>query len=164
MAKIEIGKPVGFLTPLVDLGRDRKSHKLWLFRCICGTTKTLREEHVSTGNTLSCGCHRQAPRIRPYEYLFNRLKATGHSVELTYEEFLEFTKETTCHYCGSEVHFSITLRRGGRERTNLDRKDSTLGYSKSNCVVCCKRCNIAKNNHFTYEEWVQIGKLIRSWR
>jgi hypothetical protein len=27
----------------------------------------------------------------------------------------------------------------------------------------CPRCNWAKYNHFTYDEWVQIRKVIRSW-
>ena len=44
---------------------------------------------------------------------------------------------------------------------NLDRKDSIKGYTKENCVVCCKRCNRAKSNLFSYEEWLEIGKFIQ---
>lgn len=45
----------------------------------------------------------------------------------------------------------------------LDRKDSFEGYSVENCVVCCSRCNQAKSNFFTYEQWVEIGKVIKSF-
>ena len=39
-----------------------------------------------------------------------------------------------------------------------------MPYYMDNVVVCCGRCNYAKNDHFSYGEWKQIGALIRSWR
>lgn len=30
--------------------------------------------------------------------------------------------------------------------------------------TCCARCNWSKGDQFTYEEWKQIGDLIRSWK
>jgi hypothetical protein len=47
--------------------------------------------------------------------------------------------------------------------SNLDRKDSSGAYEASNVVPCCRRCNYGKNNMFTYEEWMAIGQVIRSW-
>jgi hypothetical protein len=52
----------------------------------------------------------------------------------------------------------------GARGYNLDRKDSSVGYVISNLVVCCKRCNLSKADRFTYEEWVEIGKVIRKMR
>jgi hypothetical protein len=82
---------------------------------------------------------------------------------LTYDEFLKFTVINERHYCGSAVTWSeFNISRNG-SHYNLDRKDPNVGYVKSNCVVCCHRCNRAKSNLFTYEEWVQVGAFIRSW-
>ena len=97
------------------------------------------------GSTLSCGCFRRTPKLRPYEYLYNRIKQGKHEVTMTYEEFLAFTKEDKCHYCNAPVRFKIHIYGEGESPTNLDRKDNSIGYSKNNCVVCCKRCNVGKN-------------------
>ena len=157
-----IGKTFGRLVVVSPLERV-KSHRMWRCRCSCGVYKLIRQEHLISNSTVSCGCFRNTPKLRPYEYLYNRIKQGKHEVIFTYEEFLEFTNETNCHYCDAPVHFKIHIYVEGESPTNLDRKDSALGYSKQNCVVCCKRCNVAKNNHFTYEEWVEIGKVIKSW-
>ena len=39
-----------------------------------------------------------------------------------------------CHYCG------VSGPNG------IDRIDSSLGYSRNNCVPCCKHCNYVKGN------------------
>jgi hypothetical protein len=43
-----------------------------------------------------------------------------------------------CHWCGGP---------GG----GVDRVDSTRGYTKDNCVPCCKICNVAKNDLSVHE-------------
>jgi 5-methylcytosine-specific restriction endonuclease McrA len=55
-------------------------------------------------------------------------------------------------------------RNGGGTGSFLDRKDSSKPYEMENIVVCCVRCNKAKNTHFTYEEWKELGTVIRKWR
>ena len=143
------------------------NHRRCLCRCICGEEKRVNVKHLHTGESKGCHCTNLGKRIRPYEAAFNLLvrQCREYSVELTYEEYLDFTKEVECHYCGSPIqwnaHNLIAHKNCGH---HLDRKDNTLGYSKENCVVCCPRCNRAKSNHFTYEEWVQIGALIKSWK
>lgn len=156
-----LGKIFGRFVVVSTLQR-RKSYRMWMCRCSCGVEKLVRQEHLLSSSTTSCGCRKHEPVLRVFESLYNRLlQSSKHPVELTYEEFLEFTKQHRCHYCGCEIVFDTRIVK--QDRCNLDRKDSYKGYSKDNCVVCCKRCNIAKNNHFTYEEWVKIGNLIRSW-
>ncbi len=49
----------------------------------------------------------------------------------------------------------------GYPSTGLDRIDNTLGHSIENCVPCCKECNIARNDLFTSEEMLIIGKAIK---
>jgi hypothetical protein len=98
-------------------------------------------------------------RIRPYEVLYNILvygaKRRNIFMGLTYEEFLEFTNVFDCTYCGTSITW------GTHTKTNMDRKDSSLGYTKDNCCVCCKTCNSVKNNIFSHQEALKLGKVIK---
>lgn len=44
-----------------------------------------------------------------------------------------------CTYCGSLANWPTS-------RNGIDRVDSTVGYTATNCVSCCTRCNSAKND------------------
>lgn len=150
---------------------------IWRCKCDCGNTVTLRSSYL-LGSKQDCGCSYRGGvpqqiggraaalklRKRPFEALYNSLhrRADNKRLEvLTYEEFLEFTTIQNCHYCGDGLVWAkYSLGRNGRA-ANLDRKDSGQGYTKGNVVVCCIRCNKAKLNHFTYDEWVKIGTFIR---
>jgi len=43
----------------------------------------------------------------------------------------------------------------------LDRKDSSIGYCMENVVPCCKECNQAKRDWFTFDEMIVIGAAIK---
>ena len=59
-----------------------------------------------------------------------------------------------CHYC------SFPHDRGG---VGLDRLDNEKGYLLDNVVSCCYECNVARSDHFTYEEMKNVlGPAIRS--
>jgi hypothetical protein len=107
-----------------------------------------------------------ARRKRPFESLYNSLVYTSKSrhieLSLTYEDLLSFVGTPDCHYCGGVIGWHPYYSSRAGVSTNLDRKDSGQGYSKENCVVCCSRCNLGKGDRFTYEEWLEIGKVIRA--
>lgn len=70
------------------------------------------------------------------------------------KDFIKYSLENPCTYCGFPS-------------TGLDRINNNLGHTKSNCIPCCKECNIARNNNFTYEEMIELGlaiKIIKSKR
>jgi hypothetical protein len=100
-------------------------------------------------------------RKRPFEFKYNQfVNAVNHAIkvhaiDLSYEDFLVYTKTTTCHYCGEFIDWENNVR------YNLDRKDNEKGYSKENCVVCCKFCNWLKGNKFTYEEFILLVPALR---
>lgn len=106
------------------------------------------------------------PRLRPYEalyrYFLRMAERVNHTVELSYEEFLGFVSIDECHYCGSLISWVKSTQSRESLSYNLDRKDNSHGYSVSNCVVCCTRCNLSKGNRFTYDEWKKIGAFIKS--
>jgi len=147
----------------------KKREIFWTCTCECGTVRDVRGNDLKNGDSTSCGCKRDEKRgqnrLRPYESIYNLIlkNPDKHKVDLTYEQFVKFTEINECSYCKSSVNWSAYDYKKNGSAYNLDRKDSNLGYSIENCVVSCKRCNRAKNNHFTYEEWVKIGELIQSW-
>ena len=146
---------------------NKNSHPQWLCKCECGTIKPVDGPGLRHGLIKSCGC---SIYIRPYESLYNycMFHANREHPELlhtlTFEEFVEFTASPFCHYCGEAVVFVVRNINGARAiRYNLDRKNNAEGYCKPNLVVCCKVCNYTKGNRFTYEQFIEIGKVIRSF-
>jgi len=154
-----------------------KGASMFVCRCDCGKESVVRGNALSSGKSNSCGCRRlenlRAKLCgRPFEFQYNLLVAGAAkrtksiAVDLSYEEFIGYTKEERCHYCDERVNW--VLRACDRPKLgysyNLDRKNSEIGYSTDNCVVCCRRCNWSKSDQFSYEEWKQIGNTIKSWR
>jgi len=64
------------------------------------------------------------------------------SFELTQEEFSLFWNKE-CSYCGSKI-----------DTVGIDRVNNDLGYTKDNCVSCCKICNKMKLS-LTLDEWYE---------
>jgi hypothetical protein len=107
-------------------------------------------------------------RIRPYEALFNkftydRLRA-GQECYLTFEDFLVFTEQVRCHYCGGSVSWAAYGLQKNGYRYNLDRKDNTKGYIKGNLTVCCWPCNEMKGDRLSYEEMKAAMKVVLAMR
>ena len=163
------GRTFGYWEVLQKSERSSKSHHpYWTCVCLCGVEKDVEGGSLVRGTSLSCGCKFG---LRPYESVYNMLVSKNNGrgkpllVEFSYSVFLlAFVPITSCHYCDDRIVWTAKNTVTGKQRYNLDRKDPKVGYTLENCVVCCPRCNRAKSNHFTYEEWVQIGALIKSWK
>jgi hypothetical protein len=67
--------------------------------------------------------------------------------DYTIEEMIEISNKP-CVYCGDT------------NRIGLDRIDNNKGHTKDNTVPCCYECNCARNNNFTHEEMLLLGKTI----
>lgn len=143
---------------------------MWNVRCICGfefesLTQDLKRQECRN-------CRMRHTRKRPYESLYNTFVAKAskrYPVQITYDDFLSFTAVTQCHYCDGPISWLQFQTRPRNRKSkgqsyNLDRKNNSLPYTVENVVVCCARCNLAKNKSFTYDEWLQLGNLIKSWR
>jgi hypothetical protein len=50
----------------------------------------------------------------------------------------------TCMYCGAPPHRVNTVRGEKFTYNGIDRVDNLMGYSSSNCVPCCAKCNEVK--------------------
>ena len=134
----------------------------WNCVCDCGNKTLTRARVLKNDHKRSCGC---LVWLRPFESLYNFLIKTstfrGVENSLSYEDFLEFTKISNCHYCNALVTWAEFNINKNRSAYNLDRKDNNLGYVKDNCLVCCRRCNSGKGKYFTYEQWFEMTKPFR---
>lgn len=168
-------EPVGVL-------KDNRSIA-YLCHCLCGNDRVVEGSILRSGESISCGCYQvDCRRKKPFESLYNRLVRTAskynHEVQFSYEEFVKFTCEKTCHYCSGPVEWNAYTSQWEPKRLrrvkdaeppsrikhtgyNLDRKDNNLGYSVDNCVVCCGWCNRTKGDRFTYEEFMLLSPVLR---
>lgn len=119
--------------------------------------------------SLKCKTHSHIKK--PFESLYNRILSSSkrknrkHApVNLTYEEFLEFTKINRCYYCYKHIDWTPYCTVNGKFKSSayyLDRIDNNKGYSKDNCLVCCTKCNKTRGNRYTYDEWYGMTEYFR---
>lgn len=142
---------------------NEKGHKpgaFWKCLCICGNESIVGGYSLRSGATKSCG-HYIYNKKRPFESRYNTLlknaKSRGYDIDLTYEQYLKFTKILNCHYCELPlIWHPYTSQECSTYRSNLDRKDNNLGYSVENCVVCCWFCNDLKGRRLNYKQMMLL--------
>jgi len=104
-------------------------------------------------------------RSRPYEALYNMLvkhcEERDKYIKLSYEDFLYFTQFDKCFYCLDDISWTKYNLSVNGSRTNMDRKDHRIGYLKSNIVQCCWKCNNAKSNKYTFDDWYGMTAYYR---
>ncbi len=157
----------------------------YICRCDCGKTKKVRKDHLKSGRTKSCGCsfsefRKRAtrnwvnPLLKPDNYtakynLYKRYRATAWERKLEFSvpilEFVEIAM-MPCTYCQKEADKTIKSAESKShiKYTGIDRKDSSKGYTKENIVPCCTQCNMIKNNLLSYEEMIEVMKLVKKMR
>lgn len=94
--------------------------------------------------------NRRSGRAR-YNHLRAEARRRSIPCSLTYEEFAR-VRIGACAYCGR----ALPATGGG-----LDRKDNGVGYTISNVVPCCGRCNQMKSDWLGYEEMLQVGATLK---
>jgi hypothetical protein len=147
-------------------------YRVYVFDCInckineIRSSKTYLKSH--SGKCIYC-THKGTPFKSSFNHLKDSVARTNQKRKkfkefgLTFEDFLEFVKIKNCHYCNSPIQW-VEHTGKGQHKYNLDRKDSNLGYIKTNLVVCCWRCNQMKGSQFSYEEFKAVVNLLNSMR
>jgi len=185
-----VGNVYGRLTvlSLARRGTDDRKYYYWLCRCNCGVEKVIHQELLRSGRTKSCGCllldSRKAKGNRNdvmLRKLYHSLKKRHHkrfseSKIISFESLKKLSIKE-CFYCGSipiskqeDIRYD---RRGDNNKVKIsdavlftngiDRIDSSLGYTLTNVVSCCKHCNTAKSSLSQEEFKALVRRIYFHW-
>jgi len=97
---------------------------------------------------------------RLYRDIKRRCLRRKYDLKLTFEEFKKIIFKN-CIYCGAKPE--IRSRHENRvvqlATNSVDRVDSSIGYTKPNCVPCCITCNFMKQSYSKKDFIEQCGKI-----
>ena len=155
----------------VSSHRDKKGNLHFDCRCECGRVVPVCALNLRSWKSTQCRECWNSNRLRPFESLFNlaRNSAVTPSAPkqpprdwtLSYEEFCDIINAGRCHYCWAPLAWSAYMSHRSSVNYQMDRKDNGSGYVQGNVVACCKRCNYAKGNRYSYAEWFAMNKHFR---
>lgn len=96
----------------------------------------------------------------------SRKRKGKHSFTISKAEFIAWWTETekVCAYCGiNKQQQRLAFERMGRPMRDaelqIDRKDSSRGYSVENICFACRVCNEHKRDFFSYEQFRRIAQI-----
>lgn len=165
------GKRFGKLT-VASRAEKVKYNQYWNCLCDCGITKAIIGIALTSGGTVSCGCHRK--EIHTIHGNTSKHKLTGawrswnqmirRCTDKKHESYKRYG-ERGITVCEEWLSFENFLHDMG-DRPNgktLDRIDNNKGYSKENCrwATMAKQQNNKTSNHFI--EFNGMRKTIAEW-
>jgi hypothetical protein len=137
----------GKLTIMGQASRAKGSRMVSVI-CECGNKKVVKFHALLSGNTKSCGaCPKEKLSYKEraiFEAYIKNANQRGFVFELTEAEFFDLISRK-CSYCGNSPMSRYT--KNGPLQNGIDRYDNTIGYTKENCLTCCKICNRIKHTH-----------------
>jgi hypothetical protein len=183
--KIEPGTVFNRLTVLDEMPtRDKNGRIILRCTCSCGKITEAPKGYVISGNTKSCGCAKaDSTRINmqvrwlpkgeaAFNALFNKYRIAarerGYEFLLTKDEFRSLTA-LPCNYCGlppsqvTNYNPKDTPGNGNYIYSGVDRVDNGKGYSKENCVPCCKTCQYAKRDN-SVDDFLQWAARLAAYQ
>jgi len=127
---------------LLVIEEDRsKKNGSWICRCDCGKIKSIKADHLISGNTESCGCLAHDLKWKGHEEIsgdywsdiIRKAKLRSLSVEIEIEDaWKQYLKQNRCcALSGIEICFDGS-KRHKNQTASLDRMDSNKGYTKGN--------------------------------
>lgn len=159
------GQRFGRLLAVEPLGINEKGKAVWRCKCDCGSEPSVVGAQMKYGDTLSCGClvtsnlkdqRGKVPHYWSYRKMLHNSQIHAKSFDISFDDYLEFTKVSNCHYCRTTITWIPFRKRWQSSCYYIDRKDNSVGYTKNNCVVCCSLCNRIKGNNLSYDEMMLL--------
>lgn len=159
----------GKLTVLYAIpGRTSGGHIKWMCKCDCGKEGIHVGFQLRNGKIRSCGCLRKSKdeqvsnekhMLQDYKYRAQKLNL---EFSITLKEFQNLVRGN-CFYCksGPTTRKSRGNRKTEIKSNGIDRFMSSLGYTSKNCVTCCDKCNMFKND-LSLHEFLEHVKQIAS--
>lgn len=150
---------------------------LLLCQCSCGHRSKIPSSNLTSGRSTrctTCSHEKRAVNMRVGDIwescfrkrLVNSAIKKEYPVSLSIEDFKKLAQQN-CEYCDqgpTHVYKYKGIRNGPEHRivvNGIDRIDSSLGYSVSNCVTCCSDCNFMKNK-MSLQSFLHRVKLIHN--
>ncbi len=142
----------------LKLGTEFYIHRNKTTSNICKSCKSIydKQQYIKTADQRNAR-KRLLRKQNPAKYAYAGLIQRGRAIAPKEDFMLWYEAEPkVCHYCDLPE---------GEPRHEIDRKDSTLGYTIDNIVFACKACNIAKFNIWDYDTFkTYIGPAIKQAR
>lgn len=170
-----------------NVGKNRQLY--YVCECECKRIKEVPRFNLVNGFSNSCGCVARGKNILPpgeatlnekYATCRHTAKLRNLEFNLTKEEYVEIVK-SNCYYCGEPPSkYNKYLRKDGSLRkesrnnkitqftidrawvniNTVDRIDSDVGYTVTNCVPACWPCNEMKMDSNINDFIKKIYKIV----
>jgi len=163
------GMKVYLLEAIRPVEKSSVTYKIpWEFECECGETRIINHVHdLFVGSIKSCkkcsnkddiaGLQEMDEKLLKSSYVLwkRESKRYGKISLLTFEQWAEI-KNKPCYLCGKTIE---EIRPGLMKLNGIDRVDSNVGYLHSNCMPCCKKCNLIKRNIPVYDLLIHVQRM-----
>lgn len=127
---------------------NKKSGTYTVEEIIFGKKKKRKDKEVKDYRESSTPVRAKASKmISSYKFTDKKL-GFEKICDIDIDWMIENIITKPCIYCGSD------------KRVGCDRIDNDKGHTKDNVVPCCYDCNCARNNNFSHEEMLILGKTI----
>lgn len=135
--------PFGRLTVIERGPNNKHGHVQWLCECICGTRKLIPANHLTSGNSQSCGCLQRELSIQRFTTHGRR-----HTAEYTIwhhmkRRCLDPKNKAYARYGGRGIticerwlefaYFYEDMGPRPSAKHSIERRNNNLGYSPNNC-------------------------------
>jgi hypothetical protein len=148
------------------VGWDKRRGK-WTAICECGRwgkhSRTTLEREEST-QCMFCYSHRRPANESAFNAVWNDYVQAARRRKLVWN----LTKgearnlfSSACTYCAQLPYAVKTIPKGQGSFTfnGIDRRDNLQGYILTNCVACCRVCNIMKQDMSVENFLLHVRKI-----
>ena len=164
---------MAFMATLPDkalLAKQKKAARMKLWYAKTKETRIASARKYRQENKAAFNQYRNNYRTKNPEGIFDCIKQSakkrGIVLGVSRLDFVDWhnAQPKICVYCSrseDEVNQDVLVVRNKSTRLTIDRKNNDEGYFLDNLTLSCMRCNSIKSNYFTFDEMIEIGKIIK---